>query len=151
MDRNVILAALEARLKEVDGFRTISRRLKVPPSLTIGEQPALFIPDPGVQDAEHRGRGLPTVWRLGVTLWVYVYNADTEGPSPKLQDLLDGVEAALRRRDGEPRLNDEMQGTNLGGLCWGVQVQQIRATADLARNVVDQAVAWIDLEILVPG
>lgn len=154
MDRNALLDALRDRLKEMQGtlgVRTVSRRLKVPPALGPGEQPAIFIPDPEGQDAEHRGRGLPPIWRLSVTLFVFVHNADTEGPSPKLQRILDEIETVLRRRDGEPRLNDEMRGTNLGGLCWGVQVVSVRATADLERHVVDQAVALVELEIMVPG
>lgn len=159
LDREPIFDALFTRLAAIPGLRTASRKWRPLDNLTAAEFPALFLAT-GSQTPTNR-RGLPTVWTIEATVYVYTANDDPAGPGVELNRIIREVEAALERSPEElaalerdPRVTDAMfleiqnnpQGTTLGGLCshaW------IAGTIETDEGILmDKAAAAIPLEIL---
>lgn len=146
MNRAEVIAAVRDRLQTVEGVMTVATRWKPAAQFAPEQQPVLIVV-PDNQSAEHRARGLPPLWTLRATVCLYVYEDSEAGPSATLLGLCDAVEAALQIQPGE-QVNDPSWGTTLDGKCWGVQVTGIEIGGS---DLGEQAAAFIDLEILVPG
>lgn len=141
--RKAIFDALYARLGTVPGITTLGRRLRSFDEVQPSEQPALFM-QPTTQVVENTP-GFPAKWRVNADLALYVHDTSSAGPSERLHELLDAIEAALRATDSEAHGEDAP--TTLGGLVIACQITGPIETDEGALG--DQAVAIIPLEILV--
>lgn len=93
--REAIYAALFARIAGAAGFATTARRMRSWGTLTPLEQPALYMRQK-TETASVKALGAPTVWTLGVELYLYVHSSDPYVPPvAALNPLIDAVEAAL--------------------------------------------------------
>lgn len=136
MNREAIYQALFDKVKNIQGLKTSSRKLKhwndVPPS----EQPALFQIQLG--ESPTQSKGMPTTWNFNVSLYLYV-NSQDGYPSELLNIYLDKIEEALK--------SDSNGFNELGGLvshCW------IGGSIETDEGVLgDQAVAIIPISIKV--
>ena len=142
INREPIYAALFAKLQNLPGIVTASRRLKhyadVPPT----QQPAIFM----IQrtEAAEQVKNLPAKWRLHADVIVYVNTGeDPNGvPAQLLNPIIDAIETAL-----DP---DSINGSQtLGGLvshCW------ISGSIETAEGVLGpQEIAVIPIEIMLPS
>lgn len=160
VDREAIFDALFTRISTIPGIRTASRKFLPLDQVEPSAQPALFLAKGG--ETPKQRRGLPTVWTLEATIYLYCRNdADPKaGPSVQLNRLLREIEGALEMSPEEfaalernPAIPDDQfreiqanpQGTTLGGLCshcW------IAGTIETDEGTLgDQAVAAIPIEI----
>lgn len=125
-------------------FRTVSRRARTYTQVTSDEQPALFVLQRR-EIAEAKNRGIPTIWRMHASLYVYAVNsvdAIGTGGGQILNPLLDSIEAALAPRAVEGNV------LSLGGL-----VSRAFIDGDLEideGNIDGQAVAIIPVTIIGP-
>lgn len=159
LDREAPAAALFTKLAAIPGLRTASRKFQPLSQLQPSDLPALFLTS-GPQSPKQR-RGLPTVWTLGFTVFIYCENDAPEGPATELNRLIQEVEACLERSPEElkaleqdRRIPDALyqdiventQGTTLGGLCshcW------IAGTIETDEGILmNQAAAAIPIEAL---
>lgn len=96
LDRSGVHAALFGRLQaRLSGScPTVSSRIKfwgdVPPS----EQPALFL-EQNEQVGHQERPGLPTLWIMPFTAYLYVTDDTADGPAARLNQLADLVELAV--------------------------------------------------------
>jgi hypothetical protein len=144
MNRELVYAALYAKLAASAGFVTTSRKLRHWSDVAAEEQPALFV----IQTNEpvQQQRGMPPKWTLRVNAYIYVNTqaqSDTEVvPSQLLNPLLDAVEAVLAPDD----VANYVQ--TLGGLvshCW------IEGPIETSEGCLgDQEVAIVPIAMLVP-
>lgn len=161
IDREAIFDALFTRLATVEGIRTATRRFRPLDQVEPGEMPLLILTKGG--ETPKQRRGMPTMWALEATAYVYCRNdADpAAGPSVQLNRLLQSIEAALERTPEElaalqvdPRIPDaayqdiveNTQGTTLGGLCSHAWIAGTIETDE--GTLGDQAAAAIPLEML---
>jgi len=136
MNREQIYSALFSRISEIDGFTTISRRLKHWDDVAPSEQPALF----QTQKSESVSTvpGMNPVWEFNLELYIYARSSGDPFNSPAiiLNPLVDAIVAALAPN---PISNKQ----TLGGLvqhCW------IEGAIETDEGVLgDQAVAIIPI------
>jgi hypothetical protein len=139
--REPIYAALFALVAGAADFVTAARRLRHWSELTPVEQPALFMRQKD-EVAAVTTLGAPTVWTLGVDLYVYAHESDPyAAPAMVLNPLIDAVEAALA-----PSAATGLQNLGLPAM---VQHAYIAGKIETDEGVLrDQAVAIIPIEIL---
>jgi hypothetical protein len=141
IERETIYAALYARLSGAADFVTAARRLRHWSELTPAEQPALFMRQK-TEIATVPTLGAPTVWTLGVELYVYAHASDPyAAPATVLNPLLDAVEAALA----------PLAATGVQDLGLPAMVQHAYLAGKIAIDegtIRDQAAAMIPVEIL---
>ena len=89
MNREAIYGALFDRLAALEGFQTISRRLKHWADVPKDAQPALYMAQTGEQPSTTTGQ--PTKWRLQLDIYLYVQVEPDQAPAPQLNPLLDAV------------------------------------------------------------
>jgi hypothetical protein len=123
-------------------FKTATRKLATWENVAPEDQPALFL-QKGTEDANKR-RGLPTIWKFGFKLYLYVHtgaqNDPDIGPSQLLNPLLDAIDAALTPDDNDTNCT-------LGGL---VSHCAINGTIEIFPGTLgDEAVAIVPIEVLV--
>lgn len=143
LGREAIMDALHERLLTRIGrttFRTEGRRTKhwgdVPPE----SQPAIFTAL-GAQNGTYPAVMAPAIWTITGVVTIY---ARRDGVQPKIGDLIDGVESALR----DPFDTPEGRPTTLDGK---VQFARV-AGVETDEGVLDeQAVAVVSIEIRVGG
>lgn len=96
MNREPIYAALFAKVSNLPGIVTSSRKLKHWNDVNPADQPALF----QTQNGENAiiKTGLPTKWSMDVDLYVYCHagNDPDATPSTDLNVILDAIEEALK-------------------------------------------------------
>jgi hypothetical protein len=132
INREACFAALFQRLQAVPGFKFTSRVFQSWDDTMPPQCPAMFM----VKDFERTvaaAQGMPPLFVL--TARVVMYARNDEGrlvpPSTQLNDLLDGIDAAIKRTPeegpvaGANFLNNPpgTWGTSLGGLCYTCQRQ----------------------------
>lgn len=150
MNRETIAAALFAKLATLSAggsplFVTTSRRLQHWADVPAESQPALY----QIQTREEcaRTRGKPPLWKLRLSLYLYVHTmAQTDStivPSQLLNPLLDAVEAALAPDD---IANDVC---SLGGIVSSCYIDGAIETSEGLLG--DQEVAIIPITIVVPS
>lgn len=139
--REPIYGALYALAARAADFVTAARRFRHWSEVTPVEQPALFMRQ-RTELAAVKTLGAPTVWTLGVELYVYAHQSDPyAAPASVLNPLLDAVEAALA-----PSPTTGLQ--NLG-LPATVQHAYIAGKIITDEGVLrDQAVAIIPVTVL---
>ena len=139
--REPIYAALFELIESAAAFVTAERRLRHWSDLAPAEQPALFQSQKSETAAVKR-LGAPTVWTLGVELYLYVHSSDPyQPPATMLNPLIDAVEAAL-----SPAATTGVQDLGLPAM---VQHAYIAGKIETDEGVLgDQAVAIIPVEIL---
>ena len=95
LNREPIYAALWAKIKDVPGIVVASRRLAHWADVPKADQPAIYQSQTG--ETSFPERGLPTVWRLSVNIYVYVVADDDPyaSPAPALNAILDALEAII--------------------------------------------------------
>lgn len=148
--REDIMKALFAKLSKASGFKTFSRKIKLPtggPSdatatIPPGDQPALIMAE-GAEKIEERGRGLPPKHFMDVSVIIYAIVAPDVAGATIINPLLDAVEASIR-----PSGADTTQ--TLGGL-----VSHVWPEGDVIKEMGDidtqgQGFALLPLKILVP-
>lgn len=136
--REQIFAALFAQVSS-SAFVTMSRRMQHYANVDSASQPALFQSE-GKQTAAVVA-GKPTKWTFRAALAIYAH-AQTANPddlTSTLNDLVDGVVAALDREPATER-------QTLGGLVYDCRVQGDIETDE--GFLGDQAVALIPIEII---
>lgn len=122
--REQIMAALWAKVSNITGIKTSSRRLLHWDDIAPADQPALFMAQ-GPQVATLT-RGFPLKWLLHANLHLYVNSGENPNlsPAPALNTLLDAIEAALAPGAGAYQ--------TLGGLvhdCWiNGQIETLEGT-----------------------
>lgn len=136
MIRENIYKALFDKVKNIEGIKTSSRKLKHWNDVSTTEQPALFQIQRGEQPQQ--SKGMPTVWNFSVSLYLYV-NSQDGNPSSLLNLYLDKIEEALK-----PNAKGFQE---LGGLvshCW------IDGNIETDEGLLgDQSVAIIPISIKV--
>jgi len=139
--REAIYAALFARLAAAADFVTTARRLRHWNELTLAEQPALFVQQK-TEVAAVPTLGAPTVWTLGVDLYIYAHSSDPyAAPAMVLNPLIDAVESALA-----PLAATGVQDLGLPAM---IQHAYIAGKIAIDEGILrDQAVAIIPIEIL---
>jgi len=142
--RETILAALFDLLAAMPGLITTSRRPRYWSDVTSEEQPALFL-GAGDQTVKNDPSGVPSVWTLDATVYLYVKSTDdTVPPSILLNGYLDQIEALLM--PPAPGTPWPMGFCSLGGLVNHVWISgPITTSGDV---LGDQGVAMIPLQIL---
>jgi hypothetical protein len=139
VNREAIHLALFALLGEIEGIKTLSRRLQHWSDVPGLEQPALFQSQRG--QTAHQHAGVPPKWTLEVDLFLYVNSGNDPKAVPAIvaNGLLDAIEAALAPVEFGGK-------QTLGGLvehCW------ISGRIETDEGVLGpQAVAIIPIEIL---
>ncbi|HVB17628.1 MAG TPA: hypothetical protein VNF04_13920 [Stellaceae bacterium] len=139
--REPIYAALFALVAGAAEFVVVSRRPRHWSDVTPAEQPALFMRQKA-EAASVPTLGAPTVWKLGIELYLYAHASDPYmAPATILNPLIDAVEAALA-----PSAATGLQDLGLPAM---VQHAYIAGKIDTDEGVLrDQAVAIIPVEIL---
>lgn len=140
MMREPIYAALFAKLRAVDGFVTVSRRLKLWGDVPQSEQPALFMAQR--RETVTTTPGLNPVWVFSVDVYLYAHTQGDANISPGsiINPLIDAITAALAP---DPVSNKQ----TLGGL---VQHAWVDGTIETDEGVLgDQGVAVIPITIKV--
>ena len=114
MNREPIYDALFRLVQSVPNVVTTSRRLQHWNDVTPSEQPAIFQAD-GDEIATTK-TGLPTIWTMQVSLYVYCHagNDVDATPSTDLNNILDAIEEALKA--------DYTGYQTLGGLAHDCQI-----------------------------
>lgn len=148
LDRNQLYGALFAFFSGLTAggspaFRTATRRLSTWEQVPPESSPALLMEERG-EEAQYR-KGLPTIWRLRIALYLYAHTAasvDPEAvPADIINPLLDAVQGSLEIDDP----NDEA--CTLGGLVSHAAIEGAIERYNGAQG--DEAVAIIPITILV--
>ena len=141
ISREPIYAALFGRVAGAVLFVTAGRKLRHWSDLTAAEQPALFMRQK-FEVVTVTALGAPTMWKLGVELYVYVHASDPYiAPTAVLNPLLDAVQSALAPAP--------VTGLQDLGVPEMVQHACIAGKIEITEGVLrDQAVAVIPVEIL---
>lgn len=139
--RETIYAALFARAAGAAAFATTARRMRHWSTLAPVEQPALYMRQK-TETAAIKALAAPTVWTLGVELYLYVHSSDPYAPPVgALNPLIDAVEAALA-----PPPATGLQDLGLPNM---VRHAYIAGRVEINEGGLrDQAVAVIPVEIL---
>lgn len=126
LDREALLTALFTRLQGIQGVVTVSRKPKTFDQVSPAEHPAIYMVTES-QEAVNQ-KGLPPVWKLKVTVYLYVYDSSDAGPESLLNTYIKSIEACLEQQPGEARaanprypVDPYAKTTTLGGLashCW---------------------------------
>lgn len=138
MNRELIFSTLFERFRGIDGFVTISRRLKHWDDVPVTEQPALF--QTQKSEVVSTVPGLNQVSDLQVDVYLYARTSGDPSSSPAtiLNPLVDAIFTALKP---DPISNKQ----TLGGLvqhCW------IEGSIETDEGVLgDQGVAIIPIVI----
>ena len=143
MNTELIYTALFERLKTIEGFTTVSRRLRHFNMVQATERPALFLTQ-GNQ-TETPKKGLKAKIILEAELYVYVSLLDGEDSvMPQLNELLDKIRVKVA-----PDYPEMCEYQTLGGIvehCWLESTIEIfEAVEGMLDN---QAIATIPLKIL---
>lgn len=155
MRREPIYDAIYNRLLSLGNFVIVSRRLRPYEDVSPAEQPAVYIVSSGKETATTK-RGIPSVWRLGIDLYIYARNTGDPyvSPSVELNQLLDDVDQAilfdpLKDVPGSPEGNfndyQNVYHTTLMGLVshlWITNIERFDGTVD------GQSAAIVHLEAL---
>lgn len=148
--RETYYAALFERLQaKVPGIVTWSRRHLQFSRIPAAAQPACLVLAAN-QDSVMETR-LPTVWTLGVDIVIWVRSTgQEESLDTVLNDLVDAVDLALMREDGEPLAGQlDPFRTSLGGL---VKKLSIAGPVDLnQREGAEEASVVIPIDMVVLG
>ncbi len=141
INREPIYSAVFALLADIDGMKTVSRRLRHWADVHAVEQPAIFQTQTG--EIPEQILKIPTKWKLNVCLWVYVNSGDdpTASPAILLNPIIDALEALF------PSSEEDGPIQTLEGLvshCW-ITSPGIETFEGL---LGEQEVAKIYLEIL---
>lgn len=138
MSREAIYSALFEKLKAVTGLKTSSRKLKHWSDVEKSRQPALFQAQKTQQVIHQTGLNAKKV--LAADIYLYLNDSSADGPSAKLNQLLDAVEEVLT--PDNPIKNT----CTLGGL---VEYCRIEGTIETDEGTLgEQAVAIIPIMIL---
>lgn len=146
--RNEITDALLERLRaELPEVKTWLERPRVLETVPLELQPAAYLVlDDGNNDPEPMSK-----WTIRAAVYLVASSAATAGPRPVMNELVDAVETACRRRQGE----DERGGywTTLGDKVFKVRPTHHEIAVPMTPAGVegDKAMAFVDLEIISPG
>ena len=143
MNSEVIYQALFDRLSGIDGFVTMSRRLRLWNDVAPTERPALFVTQGNQSEAP--AKGLDAIVELSAEAYIYVHEEDpTIPPSSQLNTMIDRFRAKLA-----PDHPDICEYQTLGGLvehCW---IEGTIEVYEAAENMhYDQGIAIIPIRIL---
>lgn len=148
--REIYYEALFTRLQEkVPGIVTWSRRHLQFSRIPAAAQPACLLLAAN-QDSTME-RGVPTVWNLGADIVIWVRSTgQEESLDTVLNDLVDAVELALMREEGEPLAGQlDPFRTSLGGL---VKKLSIAGPVDInQREGAEEASVVIPIDMMVIG
>ncbi len=140
INREPIYSAVFALLGEIEGVKTVSRRLRHWADVPASEQPAIFQIQKG--ESPEQKRLIPTKWRLDLDLYLYVNSGDNPAASPAiiLNPILDAIEDLFPPSDEDGPIQ------TLGDLvshCW------ISGRIETSEGVLgEQEIAIIPIEIL---
>lgn len=143
MNTEAIYAALFERLKTLQGFTTVSRRLRHFNHVSAESRPALFLTQGNQTESPKKGLKAKVV--LEAELYVYVSLLDGEDSvMPQLNSLIDQIRVKVA-----PDFPDVCEYQTLGGIvehCWLEGTIEIFEAVD---GMLDnQAIATIPLRIL---
>ena len=143
MNSEVIYQALFDRLSGIDGFVTMSRRLRLWNDVAPTERPALFVTQGNQTEAPVKG--LDAKVELEAEVYVYIHESDPSiPPSVQLNQMIDHVRAKLA-----PDHPDMCEYQTLGGLvehCW---IEGTIEVFEAVENMLDdQGIAIIPIRIL---
>ena len=143
MNSEVIYQALFDRLSGIDGFVTMSRRLRLWNDVAPTERPALFVTQGNQSEAPTKG--LDAIVELSAEAYIYVHEEDpTKPPSSQLNTMIDRFRAKLA-----PDHPDICEYQTLGGLvehCW---IEGTIEVFEAVENMLDdQGIAIIPIRIL---
>lgn len=153
VDRELLFSTLFSRLQNITDFAYVSRLLKLYDDIEPYKQPSLMMVKG--QETITQDKGMPPLWKLEGTIYVYCRNdADTAvSPSIQLNKLIQKVEEAFERKPGEGQsANAQVTNTNdflttLNGLCSHCSIAGTIVTDE--GTLGNQAVAVIPFEIYV--
>lgn len=115
MNREAIATALFAKLEQVNGITTFSRRLRHWASVPSGEQPACFLSVDG-EIYRHNQRGIPAIVEMDYSIYFYAQSNDSILPQTLQNNFLDQIDTALKP-DSMPEYS-----LTLGGLVSDVRI-----------------------------
>jgi hypothetical protein len=139
VSRETIYSGLFAAFSTIQGFNTVSRKLKHWSDVPGNEQPALFQIQKG--ETIQQTRGLRAKYDLDAELYLYAFSNDASvSPSSIINPLIDAVENMLRPLPG--------QDAQTLGIA-GVSHVWIEGRIETDEGVLgDQTVAIIPIKIL---
>ncbi len=146
MKRNTVIDALEARIRQaldgVGGLKTWGEEPEADSGFAPERQPAghlILGQESNTGDATSR-----PVWTLSGSLYLFAWGQNPRDARATMHDMLDAVEAALKRQPGE--VGDRHPWTTLGGVVYSA-----RPTGSDGGEIGQQSVHWMELELIVPG
>lgn len=141
-----IYAGLFTLLQTAAGFKIYDRLLRHWADVESGEQPALFMPHGN--EVSHRTPGLPAVWTIDLTIWLYAQASDQRSPTSLILNPLIGAVRGLIVPESFG-VGRQMQRQTLGGLVGDVWIEGKINTDE--GFLGQQGVAQIPIHILVNG
>ncbi|MEI1694867.1 hypothetical protein V8P53_05940 [Acinetobacter baumannii] len=144
MDSEAIYQALFERLSiNVEGLKTVSRRLRHFNNVLPDERPAMFITQGNQQEVPVHG--MDSKVELAAEVYLYIHEADrAKPPSSQMNIFIDRVREAIK-----PDHPDFREYQTLGGLvehCW---IEGTVEVYEAVENMLDdQAIAIIPIRIL---
>jgi hypothetical protein len=146
VNREAITAALFERLTAIPGLRTTGRKPKAWDQMAPTDCPCLFL---GVGSSQvTTATGQYPLWELDFIVYLYAHDGSQEGPSGKLNDLVDAVSDSMNRDGLDPVGMGTGTATTLGGLVHSVELGSV--TTDEG-SFGDRAVAMVTLQVLAAG
>lgn len=149
--RNEISDALLARLRdELSEVKTWLDRPQVLEQVPVEQQPAAYVVlDEGDNNPEPASK-----WTIKAGVYLVATSASAQGPRRVVNELVDAVETACRRKQGETV-------SRAAGGYWTTLGDRVFAVRPLHHEVVvpmtpagvegDKGMAFVDLEIISPG
>ena len=149
--RELLFSTLYSRVCEIPDFVYKSRLFKIYDDIAIESQPAIIMCKG--QEEIITAKGMPPIWKLEGSLYIYCRNDfDTSiSPSIQLNNLLQRVEEVFERKPNETAsANADFQNaldftTTLGGLCVSCSINGRIVTDE--GTLGNQAVALVPFEI----
>lgn len=151
LNRERLFSTLYDRLSAIPDFAFKSRLFKTYDDLPIDNQPALIMCKG--QEQIITAKGMPPIWKLDGSLYIYCRNDfDTNvSPSIQLNNIIQKVEECFERKPNEIQsvyaqyTNDLDFTTTLGGLCVSCTIFGTIVTDE--GTLGNQAVALIPFQI----
>ena len=140
--REAIYSRLWQIAKASSNFATSNRRLRHWSDVGPAEQPALFMAEGGAHGRGGQQPGVPVIYTLFATFYIYAHSSDPYGaPSIVLHPLLDALEEALAP--------SPVTGVQQLGLPAMVAHAYINGKIETDEGLLgDQSVAMVPIEIL---
>jgi hypothetical protein len=137
IDRNAILDALAARIRDGVPSLHVERRMRSP----APEEMPLLVVAGTTEQTNESDDSMPARWVISAGCFLWVHDPGDQGPAREVQDLVGRIEDALQNQPGE--CNSAW--TSLGGLVWEVALVGVDSLVDA--EALDVGLALLRISI----